>query len=594
MKRTVTGVLACVALGCAAPKYLAKVNDDLVDGQDLKGEFVRRHGGHQRFLGSDEYIVRKFLEATIDRRLLLQEAYRLGLQDAPDIRDAVADLQLRKQAEHFVKVEVKDKVAVTDAEVQATYETKTEDLYLVRQIVTATRAEAEAIKAEVAAGADFEALARERSLSESRKFGGLVPEVAWGARSPEWEEAVFALEPRQVAGPFESGDGFELVRLESRRKAEKPEQAKALPRIRTLLQQRALEARRQEVVAGLRAKHGVRLVAFAHEVEALRAARAAKDGRPVATWASGELSLGDFAASLDLDAVARLPAGRVARAIDAELEAAVNERIVKVEAATRGYGAIPEIARAVRDYREGLMENRLYGAHVFREVTVTDADVRAYYEAHPGEFLVPERRHVAHVVVPTRESAEEVKQALAAGAPFEEVARAHSVDPEVSKTGGDLGWIDRKDASGDLALVFDAEAGETVGPVETKFGFHVLKVLGIAPAHTPPLEEVAADARKKVTRARNQERRDGWVKQLRADARIRVSERGLRAFIDSEQERNQLAMRAPPPSHAGGPPQGLPMGHAAAPPGHAGPALPAPAPAPQGIVPAPAAPGKQM
>ncbi|HEY6098173.1 MAG TPA: peptidyl-prolyl cis-trans isomerase, partial [Anaeromyxobacter sp.] len=552
--------------------------DDVVDGQDLKGEFVRRHGGHQRFLSSDEYIVRKFLDATIDRRLLLQEAYRLGLQDAPDIAEAVAELQQRKQAEELVRAEVKDKVAVSDAEVQAVYDARTEDLYLVRQIVTATRAEAEAIRAELAAGADFEAVARDRSLADSRKFGGLVPEVAWGARAPEWEEAVFALEPKQVAGPFEAADGFELVRLESRRKAEKPDLAQAQPRIRAILQQRKLEARRREVVGELRARHAVKLADFDRRVEALRAAREAKDPRPVATWTEGKLGLGELAQALDLDKLARLPPERQPKAVDAEVEAAVNERVVKAEAATRGYEALPEIARAVRDYREGLMENRLYGAHVFREVVVTDADVEAYYQAHAAEFLLPERRHVAHVVLASREAAEEVKQLLAGGAPFEEIVKTRSKDPEAAKTGGDLGWIEKKEAPGDLAAIFDAKAGALAGPVETKFGFHVLKVLEIAPARTPPLEEVAADARKKATRVKNQERRDAWVKQLREAASIRVSERAVLAFVEEGRKEAERAgaMKAPP-SHdpMGGGPKGPPPGHGGA--GGSGAPLAAPA-----------------
>ena len=570
MRRIVTGLLACAALGCATPKHLARVNDDVVDAQDLKAEFVRRHGGHQRFLAADDYIVRRFLDATVDRRLLLQEAYRLGLHEEPDIREAARELELRKVAERFVKLEVNGKIVVTDAEVDEAYAAKTEDLYLVRHVVVATRAEADSLRAELAAGKDFEAAARERSLAESRKFGGLLPEVAWGARTPEWEAAVFALEPKGIAGPFEAEDGFELVQLESKRKAKKPDEDKALPRIRMVLTQRKLDARRRELVAELRAKHQAVVEPVAADVEVLRAALAAKDARPIATWSGGKLTLGELAASLDLDALARLPRHRVKRAVNAELETAVNDRVVKAEAATRGHEAEPEIARAVRDQRESLMENRLYGSLVFREIKVTEADVKAWYDAHQAELVVPERRHVAHVLAESEEGAQEVLRAIKQGTPFEELARTQSADVAAAKSAGDLGWITRKEAPGELARVFEVGAGELVGPVKSKFGHHVVKVLEIAPARTPPLEEVAAEVRKKATREKNQERRDAWVKELRRNARISVSERAVKAFVETEKAQLASTGGMPaPPSHAPSEPgsQGG-MGHGAGAPGH--------------------------
>ena len=81
-------ILFLTLLGCttATPRttYLAKVNQDLITFEDLKSEFKKRHGGHERFL-TREVEIKKFLDRTIEHQLLLQEAYRLDLQDDPEI-----------------------------------------------------------------------------------------------------------------------------------------------------------------------------------------------------------------------------------------------------------------------------------------------------------------------------------------------------------------------------------------------------------------------------------------------------------------------------------------------------------------------------
>lgn len=564
--RFIAVLLIGAVTGCATPRYLAKVNDDLVDGKELKDEFKRRHGGHQRFVTADAYIARRFLDATIDRRLLLQEAYRIDLDDAPEIREETDELKVRKQVEQLVRVEVQEKSVPTSEEIQAAYDTRTEDLFLVREIVTKEREEADAALAAIEGGAEFDAVVRERSIADTRKSGGVV-EVAWGARTEEWEAAVFALEPGRHTSILETAAGWEIVKLESKRKADKPEFAKAVQRIGTILQQRRMQERRREFLAELWRKHGASLAEFDSSLDALRLAREAKDPRVVARWSGGTMTLGEVAAGLDLDAVSRLARSKQRKAVVAEVEAAVNERVTRAEAAARGEALLTaDASREVRNHRENLMEKRLYAEHVFREVTVTEADLKAYYEAHPAEFTLPESRHVAHIALDTHEAAEEVKAALAAGAPFDELARSRSKDPAAVNNDGDLGWVTKKDAPGELAAIFDVTVGETIGPLQTSFGHHVIKVLEVAPSRLLPLEAVVEEVRKKTLRAKNQERREAWVKQLRASARVSVSERALKKFLAAEQANEASALSAKAPaSH-------MPQGHGEAAPasGHGG------------------------
>ena len=121
------------------------------------------------------------------------------------------------------------------------------------------------------------------------------------------------------------------------------------------------------------------------------------------------------------------------------------------------------------------------------EFTISDADISAYYESHREEFEIPARASVKAVVIdktPTpadtaaaRQTAIDLREEIAEGADFAEIAMQESSDASTSEQGGDLGVLPR----GSMTPVFDSTAfaapiGELVGPIQTPFGFHVLEV----------------------------------------------------------------------------------------------------------------------
>lgn len=136
---------------------------------------------------------------------------------------------------------------------------------------------------------------------------------------------------------------------------------------------------------------------------------------------------------------------------------------------------------------------------LFANVQPTEEDVKSFYEQNPNRFRAPEERRASHILIDlsegedkARAKAEELFKTLQAKPEeFEKLARENSADPASAKDGGDLGFFGRgmmvpafEDA------VFKAQKGAIVGPVQTEFGFHIIKVTDIKPEAVRPLEEV--------------------------------------------------------------------------------------------------------
>jgi peptidyl-prolyl cis-trans isomerase D len=118
---------------------------------------------------------------------------------------------------------------------------------------------------------------------------------------------------------------------------------------------------------------------------------------------------------------------------------------------------------------------------------VTDAQVQAYYRDNQDEFAVPARASVRYTTIdktPTpadtaasRQRADSIRQAIAGGEDFAEVARATSSDQASAVNGGDMGVIRRNQMIASLDSAIFAGNGLLPQPVQTGFGIHIVDVM---------------------------------------------------------------------------------------------------------------------
>lgn len=132
---------------------------------------------------------------------------------------------------------------------------------------------------------------------------------------------------------------------------------------------------------------------------------------------------------------------------------------------------------------------------------VTDAALQAAYDARFTEAAPSTEYNAAHILVATEDEAKALKDQIDGGADFAELARQHSTDG-AAPGGGALGWF----GPGQMVKPFEdavvaLQAGQVGGPVQTQFGWHLVKLNETRTAEAPALDEVRAELAQELEQA---------------------------------------------------------------------------------------------
>ena len=250
---------------------------------------------------------------------------------------------------------------------------------------------------------------------------------------------------------------------------------------------------------------------------AAEAAAPADPATVVATVNGQAITLGDLAATLaELPAqVQQLPDDVLYEGIRRQL---VDTKAVELAAEAAGLADEPAIARAIARQRAGVLAD----AYIRRaiEAEVTDAALRARYDAEYASKEPVREVRASHILVPSQEAAQALRDQLDAGADFAALAAEHGTDGTRAR-GGDLGFFAREVMVPEFAeAAFAAPIGEVVGPVQTQFGWHVILVTEERDQPVPAFEAVEGELRDTMSR----EVAEALLERLRTEAQVALED----------------------------------------------------------------------
>ena len=147
-------------------------------------------------------------------------------------------------------------------------------------------------------------------------------------------------------------------------------------------------------------------------------------------------------------------------------------------------------------------------------VEITEEGLKEYYNQVKERFQSPERRKARHILISVadgvddaaaKKKAEELAAKAQAGGDFAQLAKENSKDPASAQQGGDLGWTERGMLVGPFEdALFAMQAGEIRGPVKTQFGYHIIRLDEIEAGHLKTFDEVRPELEVEYRKDRSQ------------------------------------------------------------------------------------------
>lgn len=193
----------------------------------------------------------------------------------------------------------------------------------------------------------------------------------------------------------------------------------------------------------------------------------------------------------------------------------IDSRLIAKQAREEGIADEPEVKAQVELVQDMVLEQALLTRRL--QDKITEEALRERYQAMIEDEGAREQVHAKHILVAERSQAEEAIRKLDEGAAFDELAEELSTGP-AAEAGGDLGYFSRDDMIPAFSEVaFNLEPGAySKTPVQTEFGWHVIKVEDRRVVDPPPFEQVQGQLQQQLA----MELRAEYVEQLREQADI--------------------------------------------------------------------------
>lgn len=163
--------------------------------------------------------------------------------------------------------------------------------------------------------------------------------------------------------------------------------------------------------------------------------------------------------------------------------------------------------------------------------SVDDREARKLYDQQVSGLKPEEEVRARHILVDSEDKAKEVYEKVAHGEDFTKMAKEHSKDPGSKEDGGDLGYF----AQGQMVPEFETAAfklkkGDVSMPVQTKFGWHLIKIEDRRSRGAPPFEQVKERILASLVHRKAQEVAAG----LREKAKLEYVDAEIKKQVDSE------------------------------------------------------------
>ena len=227
------------------------------------------------------------------------------------------------------------------------------------------------------------------------------------------------------------------------------------------------------------------------------------------------------------------------------LDSLIRFEVLAKEAYRRGLDKDPEVIRTMKQVMIQKLMRDEFDTKVTAD-TVTDAEMKTYYDANVAEYVKPEEVRVSAIIMKNKAQADRVLLE-AKGEPgktnkgFRDLVMKYSTDEETKLRGGDLRYLDPQSKDAPPAVIKGAftllNTGDVSGVIDAGNGvFYILKQTGRRKSMTKSFDDAKAQIRNKLFREKRLQAQKDFIDNMRAKAKIEINEPNLaKVRIDTSQ-----------------------------------------------------------
>ena len=228
------------------------------------------------------------------------------------------------------------------------------------------------------------------------------------------------------------------------------------------------------------------------------------------------------------------------------LEQLVEMTLFSVEARAQGIDKEKSIAAIIQDMVDNILARECYKREILDKISVTDDDVKEYYEAHPDEFKEPERIKARQILIKVEPNAtqevwakaeakaKKLKKQIDNGADFAKLAKEHSDDTLSRRWGRSLGYFTRENIpKGFPDTVFSLDVGDVIGPIKCAQGYRIIKVEAKKPEQIKAFNRVKGSLKRKLRQEKQKAVFDEVLARLKKKHKVIIN-KGLLSAVKVE------------------------------------------------------------
>ena len=411
----------------------------------------------------------KIIEELINERVIIQEAYRVELDEDPFFQEKVNKYIINCSVIRLRQENVLNKINVTEDEIYG-YFKKYYEKIRIRQIFTKDYKKAEKLLNLLIKGKDFAELEKAESeyLNKERGELGFIKR---GRMEQTFEDTAFSLKKGEISDIVKTSDGFHIIKLEEKKHAPEDMFEKVKNKIKKKLLKEKEQKRSKDYIAELKNKATIWI-----DTELLYSIspnqKDCNNNIIIAIVNDEPIDECDF-----VDEARRHVPKLRSGILNSEIfDSLIIYELVEQEAIKRNYLNDPLFKNGIEKYKETQLLNLFKQKIIFPKSIPLENELIEYYETHKNDFRKDYEVWFSEMLLPTLESAEAALKELREGADFEFLTSKKSVMP--LRTGVNV-WIPFGQLSHGIRMaMIDLEIGELTDIVQESSKFKIIKLKG--------------------------------------------------------------------------------------------------------------------